>query len=55
MNKIRTINIRLKYILTFLLDLEVPTALATGNIKMKRVRFRTKRVCFSSANVGVVF
>ena len=31
------------------------TAPATGNIKMKRVCFRTKRVCFSSANVGVVF
>ena len=32
-----------------------PTAPATGNVKMKRVCFRTKRVCFSSANVGVVF
>ena len=31
------------------------TAPATGNVKMKRVCFRTKRVCFSSANVGVVF
>ena len=33
----------------------VLTAPATGNVKMKRVCFRTKRVCFSSANVGVVF
>ena len=34
---------------------EEPTAPATGNVKMKRVCFRTKRVCFSSENVGVVF
>ena len=34
---------------------EATTAPATGNVKMKRVCFRTKRVCFSSANVGVVF
>ena len=31
------------------------TAPATGNVKMKRVCFHTKRVCFSSANMGVVF
>ena len=31
------------------------TAPATGNIKMKCVCFHSKRVCFSSANVGVVF
>ena len=31
------------------------TALATGNVKMKRTCFRSKRVCFSSANMGVVF
>ena len=31
------------------------TALATGNVKMKHVCFRTKCVCFSSAKVGVVF
>ena len=31
------------------------TAPATGNVKMKRVCFRTKRVCFSSANVGMDF
>ena len=31
------------------------TAPATGNVKMKRICFRSKRVCFSSANVGVVF
>ena len=31
------------------------TAPATGNVKMKRVCFCCKHVCFSSANVGVVF
>ena len=43
------------YMESVVIHVHTCTAPATGNVKMKRVCFRSKHVCFSSANVGVVF